>query len=361
MLTPNHEDLLPTLRTLFPTGSSNEHRTGAGQLIFYTYEVEPETHLATTDPVDPVKSLKIRRLVVWIFAVFVYLLLSLLGLLTLLRQPPVGTSSAARDEQTSSILTPLSNNQLHRTIRAMGASLILAFVAQHLFNSANPLSATGTSSGTGWLISGAILYVAAMVLFALAAPGWQTSQSAPQHSNQPDPPSAEGFAPDARIMHPGAPERPTPKPASSPAVFTSSGIRWQVLLFVLAIIPYALALFLFQIKGENSLVRWLWLIGLLLFLGGQVVRPALLRVGGANAEWSPRFQWWNSGFLLIILIGWLLAALQSIWQIFPTISMAIWPQWAFRPEIGLQGDNLISSGKVGPISLWSDSCHPPFF
>jgi len=243
-------------------------------LAFYTYEVESESELTTSDAVDPVKSLHTRKLVVGAFGALVFLISLLLGLLILLRPPDSGTSPAEEDlAPTGSQST--SHDQLRRILLKMGAALILAFLAQQFFEKADPAPGTGMPSSTEWLIASAILYVAAMVLFALAAPGWQPSRSVSPQPDQPDPPRpAEDFAPDARIMRPDAPAHPIPQPASTSRQFTSIGVRRQVIWFILAIVPYALALILFHFNGENPFVRWLWLAGILIFLGGQILRPA---------------------------------------------------------------------------------------
>ncbi len=231
ILTPNHGDLIPALRALFPTGSSAQHRTGSGQLAFYTYEVEPESNLAASEPDDPVRSLQTRRWTVSILAGLTFLLLFLFGLLILFRQPTARSTPTEEDAEDTSTLSSLTHDQLRRILLAMGAALALAILAQGFFDNAGPLSVTGAPSGTGWLIVGAILYLAAMVLFALAAPDWQPSRTEqPQRSQSERPRSADGFGPDARIMRPGARLHPTPKPASRPTVFTPSGVRWQVIL-----------------------------------------------------------------------------------------------------------------------------------
>jgi hypothetical protein len=97
--------------------------------------------------------------------------------------------------------------------------------------------------------------------------------------------------------------RPTATPAPRPVGHNPTTALTQLALLALALAPYTLSMLRFHSQGEDAAVRWLWLAGLTIFVGGQVIGPALQRVAGPDAEWSPRFRWWQTAILFAILGG----------------------------------------------------------
>lgn len=184
----------------------------------------------------------------------------------------------------------------------MGAALALAYLAQRFFD--NTLLPPGDLASVNGVLAGAILYVAGMILFALFALPWEQVESAPLRRARPERRApVGGLAPDARIMRPPEREHPTATPAPGPLGHNPANALTQLALLALALAPYALSMVRFYSQGEDATVRWLWQAGLTLFVGGQVIGPALQRVAGPNAEWSPPFRWWRTAILLAILGG----------------------------------------------------------
>ncbi len=227
---------------------------------------------------------------------------------------PALTETTLREER-------LSARQLTLAFGGMALALILAYLGQSFYDAAvgRPIMQALIKTFTieindlNLLITGTIFYIAAMALFALFAPALsqalivavKSRTSAPEHRLRPYPGE---LPPDARILRPSqttsSRSQPSPRSLSpSPSLASSPpNLRLQLALLAAAFAPYALSLLRFVRQGEDAWVRWLWLLGLLVFFLGQVIWPFIRRVHGAKAEFSPRFHWRHLALLALVLI-----------------------------------------------------------
>lgn len=336
ILTPNHADLVPVLQARWPQGVSTEHRAGDGSLAFLTYAVVPEGYSPGD---DPAADLQRRSGVIWALALALTALGLAAGALIVRRSPPAPMDEAiappeptpapvvlVRPPQTparpaaprpvSSPPPSLPPEQLptgYRLALVIGGVLIalaLASIAQRFYDMrlTGPVMEGlvrlfgGNLEAGRLLLVGTLFYLAAGLVFALAAPelpGVIPAQAPATAKPRRDYPGE--LPPDARIIRPATKPRPTPNPTAAAAPFD----RVQGLWLAAAALPYAWAMLRFARQGEDALVRWLWVAAVVLFLVGQVVWPLWRQRGraGAGAEPSPPWRWQHVALLALVLAG----------------------------------------------------------
>lgn len=376
ILTPNHNDLLPALQSQYPTGETREHTAIAGWPAFTSFTVTPPGYVPPPGVIDPARALATRTAVVWILSALLLALAAAFGLFLVLRKAPpdlpletvppapslapapailpvapaavtairpspssalvpVAATPAALARASSPASPPtrtetalyeerLSPRQLALALGGMALALVLAYLGQGLYDAAvgGPIMQALIKTlaleinDRNLLITGTLFYVAAMVLFALAAPALSQAVIVAVKSRtsaaEPRPRPYPGeLPPDARIVRPGkaapasSPRVLSPSPSFAASPPTAAAIRLQLALLAVAFVPYALSLLRFVRQGEDAWVRWLWFLGLLLFLLGQVLWPFLRRMHGAKAEaqpFSPRFHWRHLVLLTLVLL-----------------------------------------------------------
>ena len=343
ILTHDYVDLEPLLQARCPGGQSRQHKEPKGWLSFISYRLGPEgvgpSGVVSSDMrVDPLVWLMmggwavILVLAVWLYYRFVVRRMlakralkqaaklvvpraatpegvSLTatwigGLYTLgrhLRQGPVlqgfsdrllGRLAALSQLATAALRlqawqrrvsewTPphLTANQARKAAIVWGvplAALALAYFAQSIF-------AVRTDDGFGvslrWLDAwqessrlwlGAFVYLTAMVVWMI-------------------------FAPDIHATENVEPVVP-PAPQKAAARVTA----WPLIL-VASLACYAPAMILFGLRGEDSLVRWLWAGGVILFAASALLGLRARRSAHPEAQTSPYFGWIHIAVLVAIL------------------------------------------------------------
>lgn len=336
ILSPNHADLLPALQARFPGAGVREHGNGAGWDAFTRLSVLPAAYTAAA-PL-PAEDLARRQRLVWGLAAALFLLAAASGLLILRRppapaptpapppaplprspapllplppSPPPPLSPSPPPSRSPSPPLPFSPSpapppaQMHpAALLLLALSLGLAYLGQRFFDGAagalpQALIRAFTLAPdlpTRQLIA-ALLYLAALALFALATPGWMAGRSRSTALSVAPPPGdrRSGHSPDARVRrYDRAPATAAPAPAPVAAA------AWQRRLLILALLPALASLFLFQTGGETAMVRWLWLASVALFLAGQTLWP-LWQSKGRGQDPSPPFQRRHLLILLLIL------------------------------------------------------------
>ncbi len=384
VLTPNHYDLLSQLQQQHPGGEAAEHKAAAGWSAFLTYTTTPAGYVRPDGLVDPVRSLATRTQVVGLLAFLVFGLAAAAGLYLVRRSPrPVAGASSpattlrpthrplaakaivpsganapplARDAATVSVLreSRLSGRQLALSVGGMVAALILAYFAQLFYDASfnGPLLASllnsfpSLTTPQGQLIAGTIGYVLAMILFAAAAPALPRLVTVAQTALTPVLPGPRRsypgeLPPDARIIRPTKPGTPAGAPAAAPPTSqpaTPIDTRLQLILLVVAFVPYAFAMFRFARQGEDALVRWLWLAALGVFLAGQVIWPLLRRARGDGAELSPAFR-----LPQLVILGAILLA--GFWLRFDRLETIPSDLHGDMASMGLQARDWLASGN----------------
>ncbi len=349
ILTPNHRDLVPTLQSLYPGGEVAEHEDGQGAVSFITYTFRPEGYKPPPDIVDPAAFLLERTRGVWLLAVLMLLVAGSAGVYLVLRdaspdaqlaptlnpepllRSPVAPLEPRPPNTVQNRVSPVSmestrargkpapgstleESQLNRaalTLAGMLLAMVVAYTAQKFYDGSiagllTHALVVGLALDTtekGLLAAGTVLYLIAMVLFAVSAPGLPRLIAVPRQAlstlKTPVRTYPGELPPDARIHWPGR-NMPAPSIAAPPAG-RGMDLRQQLILLVAALVPYLLAMIRFQRQGEDAAVRWLWLAGLVLFVAGQVIWPIIKRVAGPGGERSPRFRWRHVAILVAIL------------------------------------------------------------
>ncbi len=387
IVTPNHAGLLPVLQSRHPGGETVEHRAAAGWLAFISYEVTPPG-----TPPPAAANIRTRDLVtgtgvVWVGAAIAFGLALALGLWLARRpavaEPEVTGASPARDTpgvaiglsaitgvrraradrptgqhvgnqgiETTLVEPNLTPRGVAVALGGMVVALTLAYLGQQFYdaNIGNLVvtqalvNAIAVGAGSkSLLMVGTVLYVAAMVVFALSAPALphlvgitprrvQTASATRSRSYPGELP------PDARVHWPG---RKTP-PASTAAPPASQGrsldLRQQLMLLVVALVPYLLSMMRFQRQGEDAAVRWLWLAGLVLFIAGQVIWPLIRGVAGPGGERSPRFRWRHVAILVAILAA-------GFWLRFNRLDLIPYDFHGDMASMGIQAREWLASGN----------------
>lgn len=347
IVTPNHADLLPVLQSRHPGGEIVEHYANEGWLAFTSYEVSPSGGPTPASANAQTRELATRSAFVWAGAAILFGLVLALGLWLvrrpILAEPESGSPMAApRAAVETDAVTGAEKRRVGRSdgqpvmnviadttlmeprlaprgvaiaLGGMFVALVLAYLGQQFYD-AN----TGNLVVMQWLVNvivvgdgskslltvGTMLYVAAMVVFALSAPALpqlvaDTSRRVQTALGTRTRNYPGELPPDARIHWPSR-KTLAPSIATSP---TSQGrrldLRQQLILLTVALVPYLLSMIRFRRQGEDSVVRWLWLAGLVLFIAGQFAWPIIQRVSGPGGERSPRFRWRHVAVLVAIL------------------------------------------------------------
>ncbi len=353
VLTPNHNDLLPALQAEYPNGEVREHNDQNKELAFTTLTVQPANDALPPGLPDPGQEMQRHMLMGWILAAVLLVPAAAAGLYLVLRPSPATVTPASASvlepapspvqsqaaeaqlpvaTQTTSTAAPQASSasvptggaiesrleeppikQIGLTLAGMLVAILMAYVAQSLYDGeitgrvgAALVVAFGlNTSEKSLLVMGTVLYLVAMLLFALSAPGLPRlvalSGFVLPARGRPARTYPGELPPDARI-HWGGRKTAAPSvtvPVTDPARLPN--YRLQSILLGVAAAPFLLSMVLFWRRGEDAAVRWLWLAGLVLFLGGQVIWPAILRVAGPEGERSPRFRWVHVVILLAIL------------------------------------------------------------
>ncbi len=321
IITPNHIEIIPILQARFPNGKLHQHDASSEWHTFASFVVQPEGYVPPANVDDPARTLASRRLLTWILAAVIFVFATVFGLYSMLRissrtpnlsispqlpQQPMFRHEKNTDTTTKDITGWMTHDALLRALFGMAVAVVMAYLAQRFFDAAFDsmlIKAMTTAlpmarSYGGRMLAGSLLYLAAMVLFARFAPAFPEKQpSKPQPASPPAIPGAQ--RPDATITRADTKEQKDPDAAGATSRTTYSRSQWGWL--ALALVPTLLSMLRFARQGEDPVVRWLWLAGIVIFLGGQVIWPAVRGAEGANAEWSPRFEWHHIVILGLIL------------------------------------------------------------
>jgi len=221
-------------------------------------------------------------------------------------------------------------------------ALAMAYGAQMLFDGKLPAAWVSRWSPPMQFNLACGLYVAAMVIFGLAA-------LPPAEAITPTPsprPKRRRDEPDARIVRPAW--RPKPKEARATRTWLLAGVR---LLIVLAAVGLGVAAsIMFWRQGESATVRRLWLGSMAALLVSQ-----LRWSRGQVVGWSDGQRPSDQGLpdlltkaIELVLLALILSSSASIsWRPSPTIFMATWLHMACRRERCWKDASLISSAPCG--------------
>ncbi|MDW8268633.1 MAG: glycosyltransferase family 39 protein, partial [Anaerolineae bacterium] len=333
ILTPNHADLVPVLQTRWPQGVIAEYRSAEGAAAFLTYTVAPEGYAPGA---DPAAGLRRRSGVIWALALALTAVGLAAGFLIVRRgapgdeaipvpePPPAPVVPVRRPPQPAAphpAATPPTvppeqlptGTRLALVVGGVIIALVLATIAQRFYDVrlTGPVMDGlvrlfgGDLAAGRLLLVGTLFYLAAGVVFALAAPDLPlaaTAQTMPAAKPRRDYPGE--LPPDARIIRPASKPRPTPNTTTAP-VAPIPFDRVQGLWLAAAALPYAWAMLRFARQGEDGLVRGLWVVAVVLFLVGQVLWPLWHQWGrsAVGAEPSPRWQGHHLALLALVLAG----------------------------------------------------------
>jgi len=287
IVTPEHSELLPILHRLYPNGRERQDIAPNGFMAFTSYTFTPAGYQPPTEPP-------------WNYGVLVGRLLIGEGVILLIvaaaflfaRYRPAAERTLKlaignrpmRWKRRLSEWTPprLSVGEIRKWLAVLGGPVLalgLAYLAQGLFDVHHD---AGLRLPLDWFASRgefARLWVAAgLSLAALAV--WAIT--VPFKVAQPTRAPSEGSV--------------EPLRAARPLVF-------RLVVLGLGLWCYLLSMALFAIQGEDSLVRWLWAGGLVLFLAAWLPWPWLRRSPHPEAEYSPPFRWANVVILVLILLA----------------------------------------------------------
>ncbi len=324
IITPNHADLIPALHAQFPDGQLQYYHTNNKWHSFASFVVQPAGYVSPTTVVEPTHSLATRRLWIWILTATFFVVAMLFGLYSMLRIPsrtPILSISTQllqqpmlrREKKTNTTVKDITGwmtqDALLRALFGMAVAVVMAYLAQRFFDAAFDSVLVKAMTTTlpmvisygGGMLAGSLLYLAAMVLFARFAPALPENQPAPKRQSASPPAIAGPQRPDSTITRADTDKQKDQDAAALRSQTACSRSQWGWL--ALALVPTLLSMLRFARQGEDPLVRWLWLAGIVIFLGGQVIWPAVRGAAGTNAEWSPRFEWHH-----IVILGLILGA-----------------------------------------------------
>ena len=288
IVTPEHSDLLPLLHRLYPGGRERQGIAPNGFMAFTSYTITPEGYRPPTEPP-------------WNYGVLIGRLLIGEGVILLIvaaaflfaRYRPtveralrrvVGNRPKVWKRRLSEWTPPrFSADEIRRWAMVLGGPMLalgLAYLAQGILDVHHP---EGLRLPVEWFgAQGAFAQMwAASGLLLVALAVWAIT--VPFKAVQPERVSCESSAePSAR--------------AARPIVF-------RLIVLGLGLWVYLLSMALFAIQGEDSLVRWLWAGGLVLFLAAWLPWRWLRRSPHPEAEYSPSFRRVNVVILVLILLA----------------------------------------------------------
>ncbi len=325
ILTHNYVDLDPLLQARCPGGQSQQHIEPNGWLSFVSYRLGPEgikpsVVVSSEVRVDPLVWLMMGAwalvlvLAVWLYYRFVVRRVLtkralkrtmklggrpgvlpqalvpkqlppkniLLGRLAVLpRQVIEAPRWQAWLRRVSEWTSPrLTKSRARKVAIVWGvplAALALAYLAQSIFA---VRTEDGFGVSLGWLGDwpessrlwlGAFIYLVAMVAWMIFAPDLHATENA--------------------------------EPAASPALpnVAARVAAWPLLILVASLACYALAMILFSLRGESSLVQRLWAGGVILFAASALLGLRARRSAHPEAQTSPHFGWIHIAILVAIL------------------------------------------------------------
>jgi len=352
LLTPNHQDIIPWLQSHFRDGTLVEHHDARGQVAFSSYTLTPPSYVPPAELADPITSRQRRMRFGWIMGIV------LLGIMTgvgvwVWRRPvpasalapiPTGSPPPAAPAPQPSAEPAAAIPHRGLAFVTMALAVLLAYGGQQFYdaNTSGTLMQALTrllpaTISTNGLWAGSLLYALAMLLFALSAPALPKPRPLQTWIRRRRPYPGQR-PPDARIVRADQPRRATWQAASRGERLPIWRHHWRWL--AVALLPYGASMFLFVWKGENGLVRALWLAGLLLFVGAQVLWPWWRRQAGPQSEASPAWRWYHVAFLLLVLIG-------GFWLRFYHLALIPHDFHGDMASHGLQARDILAGGSSG--------------
>lgn len=287
-VTPEHLDVVPNLRRLYPGGQVQEHELPGGQVVFVSFIFTPEGYAPPLGPPGGYRILVTRLLAVGggalIGLVAAWLLVQHYAAVGNAFRRVTGHGLAEWRQWQARWTSMRQPGALHTLPRATWVGVVLALGLSYL---AQGVLDAQHGQGLGRFFEGLIswqestrlwvsggIFLVALTLWAFVAP-FKASGSVCVSGGD-----SLACSPPSRVRRPGAA---------------------RLILLGLGLGMYLLSALRFADYGEDSLVRWLWAGGLVFFLA--VWLPWRRGPACPQAESSPPFRRVHVAMLLVILLA----------------------------------------------------------